>query len=417
LLYYPLSIMKPLFNAEFFRQNREKLRTLFMGTAPIVLTANGSLQRNGDNEYLFRQDSSFWYLTGIDDPDVILVLDKNKEYLILPDRDYDVLFFNGQMGAERFTAVSGIAEVLDEKKGWKRLGSRLKKAQHAATLAPAPPYIERMGFYTNPARARLVSRIKEINDQIELLDLRPHLSRMREVKQGIELEAIQTAIDITTATLKDVERKLSKYAYEYEIEADVSHGFRKRGATGHTFFPVVASGLNSCTLHYSANNASLQDARVLYMDVGAEYQHYSADITRTYLLATEPTKRELAVYQAVLEVMDYAKTLIKPGAQMHENEKLVEHFMGEKLRELGLIKSIESEEVRKFYPHAVSHSLGLDPHDAMDYDRPLEPGMVLTVEPGIYIPAEALGVRIEDDLLVTEDGYKLLNSNLPPMLK
>lgn len=407
--------MKSHFSADFFQQNRHKLKALFTGKAPIVLTANGLLQRNGDAEYLFRQDSSFWYLTGIDMPGVILVLDKAKEYLIVPDRDSVVEAFDGRTDLEALERVSGIKEILGEKDGWKRLNARMKKVQHVATLAPPPAYVERFGLYTNPARARMVGRLKEINPDLELLDLRTHLARMRAVKQPIEVEAIQKAIDITIATIKDMTRKLNKYEFEYEIEADITQGFRKRGAMGHAYFPIVASGKNTCTLHYAANTASLESARLLYIDVGAEYEHYAADITRTYFLKP-PTKRETKIYQSVLEAQEFAKDLLKPGVLIREYESQVEQFMGEKLRELGLIKTIEKEAVRTFFPHATSHSLGLDAHDAIDYDRPLETGAVVTIEPGIYIPEEGIGIRIEDDVLLTESGVTVLSEKLPHYL-
>lgn len=398
------------FDAAFFGNNRERLKTLFTGKAPIVLTAHGLLQRNGDGEYLFRQDSSFWYLTGIDVPGVILVLDKGKEYLIVPDRDAVVEAFDGRTDFDDLKHVSGIEEVLGEKEGWKRLTQRVKKVRHIATLAPPPAYLERFGLYTNPARARLISNLKDTNKSLELLDLRPHLVRMRSVKQPPELEAIQTAIDITIAAFKKVERKLSKYNFEYEIEADLSRGFRRKGALGHAYSPVVAGGANTCTLHHSAS-AGLKPGP-LYIDAGAEYQHYAADITRTYFLGGA-TKRQAKVYQAVLDVQAFAKSLLKPGVKIREYEAEVEQFMGEKLRELGVIKLIEKETVRKYFPHATSHSLGLDTHDVMDYERPLEAGMVLTVEPGIYIPEEGLGVRVEDDILITKEGIKILSDALP----
>jgi Xaa-Pro aminopeptidase len=141
-------------------------------------------------------------------------------------------------------------------------------------------------------------------------------------------------------------------------------------------------------------------------------EHYAADITRTYFLK-EPTKRQHAIYDAVMEVAAFARGNLKPGVTIKDNEKLVEDFMGEKLRELGLIKSITHENVRKYYTHACSHHLGLDTHDVGDYSQPLVPGMVLTVEPGIYIPEENFGVRVEDDVLVTKNGIEILTRHLP----
>ncbi|HTE22385.1 MAG TPA: Xaa-Pro aminopeptidase [Candidatus Limnocylindria bacterium] len=405
--------MNSLFTIDFFRQNRERLRTLFTGTAPIVLTAHGLLQRNGDVSYKFRQDSSFWYLTGITDPDIMLVMDKGREYLILSnDREPSKIAFDGQLNPEELTRLSGIEEIYDQKTGWKKLEARLKKVQHIATLAAAPVFVEWHDMYTNPARARLIAGLKEIAPEAELLDLRPHLLRMRSIKQPVELEAIQRAIDITVDTFKSVERKLGKYQHEYQIEADLTQGFRRRGALGHSFDPIVASGKNTCILHYYRNNAPLAGQRMLYLDIGAEYEWYAADIARTYFLV-EPSKRERQVYAAVAEAHAFGLELVRPGVSIRENEKKMEQFIGEKLRELGLIKLIERDEVRKYYPHALSHYLGMDPHDIGDYDQPLEPGMVLTVEPGIYIPEEGIGVRIEDDLLVTETGLENLSRKLP----
>jgi Xaa-Pro aminopeptidase len=410
------SVMNREFTADFFRQNRERLRTLFSGTAPIVLTGNGLTQRNGDCEYKFRQDSSFWYLTGLDDPNIVLVMDKSKEYLIVPDRDEVIEAFDGKLDHERLAAVSGVDTVMDEKAGWKQLVSRVKKVQHVATLAPPPAYVARIGMYTNPARAYLADRLKEMNDQIELLDLRPHLSRMRAVKQDIELEAMQFAIDLTIETIESVVPKLGEYENERLIEADLVHGFRTRGAEDLSFFPIVAGGKNTTMLHYFANNASLADARMLYMDVGVEYNHYASDLTRTYFLHP-PSKRETQIYQSVLDAKAYAESLLKPGVILTEYETKVQDYMGEKLRELGLIKSITKETVRKYFPSMTSHGLGLDAHDAMDYERPLEPGVVLAVEPGIYIPEEGIGVRIEDNVLITEDGIKNLSKKLPSLLQ
>jgi Xaa-Pro aminopeptidase len=410
-----------LFDSSFFASNRERLKQLFTGTAPIVITANGLVQQASDEPYPFHQDRNFWYLTGIDDPSIILVMDKGKEYLIVPPREVVREQFDGAINFDALSRISGIQTIYYEKEGWKQLESRLKKVQHVATLGANPAYIDFLGMYTNPARAELIRRIKEANDAVELLDLRTHLSRMRMVKQAVEIVAIQKAIDITIDTLKEVMRpkQLAKYAYEYEIEADLTRGFRKRGATGlmgHAFSPIVASGERACTLHHMDNDAPLASGDLLVMDVGAGADFYASDITRTVVLGDKITKRQQAVYDAVHEAQQYAFSLLKPGVVLRDYEKQMEEFVGEKLRELGLIKTIERESVRFYFPHATSHFLGLDTHDAGDYEHPLEPGVVLAVEPGIYIPAEAIGVRIEDNVVITEDGCQVLSERLPRSL-
>ena len=406
-------MMNPRFTSEFFAGNRQRLRELFTGTAPIVLSANGLLQRGGDSTYAFSQDASFWYLTGINEPDITLVIDRDKEYLIVPGRSTRREAFDGKVEDSELSHSSGIQTVLSDKEGWERLGSRLKKVKHVATLAASPAYVELYGLYTNPARATLAARLKEYSPHLELLDLSPHLTRMRMIKQAPELAAIQAAIDITIGSFKEATRaaKLAKYAYEYELEAAITQGFRRRGASGHSFEPIVAGGQRAVTLHNVANNSALAADELIIVDIGAEVEHYAADITRTISLKIA-SKRQRSVHDAVREVQQHAFTLLKPGVLMKTYEQQIEQLMGEKLRELGLIKSISLEAVRHYFPHGTSHFLGLNVHDIGDYDRPLEPGIVMTVEPGIYIPEEGIGVRIEDDVLITAKGIKILSNKL-----
>jgi len=407
-----------MFGSDFFAGNRERLRKLFTGTAPIVLTAHGSVQRNADESFPFHQDAGFWYLTGVDEPGVILVMDKTREYLVVPGREAVRETFDGAVDFDELARVSGIREVLSEKDGWKQLEARIKKVNHVATLAAQPPYMEFYGMFSNPARAELIRRLKTVNPKLELLDLRQHVARMRMVKQPAEIEALQKAIDITLETLREVTRpaKLAKYAFEYEVEADIFRGFRRRGAAGHAFSPIVAGGARACTLHNMTNNSALASDELLTLDVGAEFGHYSADITRTVSLNGKPSHRQRQVHAAVLEAQAHAFSLLKPGVFLRDYEKQMEQFVGEKLRELGLIKSIDPDAVRRFFPHATSHFLGIDTHDAGDYDRALEPGVVLAVEPGIYVAGEGIGVRIEDNVLITETGNRVLSAQLPKEL-
>lgn len=409
--------MRDSFTSEFFAGNRAKLRQLFTGTAPIVITANGLLQRTGEEAYPFYQDRDFWYLTGVDEPDVVLVMDKNKDYLIVPKRSAVREIFDGAIDKQGLQNISGVDEVLEGEEGWRQLSSRLKRAKHVATLASPSDYLDFWGMYTNPARAGLIKRIKELNPETKLLDLTSHLARMRVVKQAAELEAIQKAIDITIDAFKEATglAKRKKYAYEYEIEANINSGFRVRGAGPNAFTSVVAGGKRACTLHHNDNSGSLMADELIVIDIGASYNHYAADITRTIALK-EPTRRQLAVYEAVLDVHKYALSLLRPGVEPRAYEEKIEQFMGEKLRELGLIKTITHDEVRRYYPHATSHYLGLDAHDAGDRTELFPEGAVLTVEPGIYIPEENLGIRLEDDVLITKNGCKVLSNRLPKQL-
>ena len=406
--------MESKFVSDFFAGNRQRLREIFTGTAPIILTANGQLQRSADTTYKFTQDASFWYFTGIDDPGVVLVMEKDREYLIVPALSEVRQLFDGKIEADRISKISGINTVYEQEEGWQQIENRLNKVKHIATLAVLPAYIEQLDFYTNPARANLVNKIKSIKSEIEILDISQHIGRLRMVKQPLEIEAIQKAIDVTTKTLKASLKpaKLAKYRYEFEIEAELNKGFRLGGGSGHAFDPIVAGGANACTIHHINNNSQISAGEFIIIDVGAEYDHYAADITRTVIIG-EPNRRQKAVYDAVLEAQEYAYDLLKPGVLMRDYEQKVENFMGEKLRELNLIKTINHDDVRKYFPHATSHFLGITAHDAGDYNHPLEPGVVLAVEPGIYIPEEGIGVRIEDNVVIGQKSLKILTKKMP----
>ncbi len=405
--------MKSYFTSKFFAGNRKRLRAVAESEL-IVITANGMMQRTGDTTYPFRQDSNFWYLTGINDPDVILAIDKDQEYLIVPDRDPIREMFDGQLDGEVFSKTSGIITALSREEGQKKLSKRLKKLGKVATLNPAAGYINFHGFYTNPARARILRQLKGYCPNLHVEDLRPHLASMRMRKQKTELEAIKEAINITLSVLRDISRDdFKEYKYEYELEAAITAGFRSRGASGHAFAPIVASGNHACQIHHIDNNGIITRNTQLLFDIGAEVSNYSADISRTYFVG-KPTKRFSQVSDAVQEVHAFALSRLKPGVNIRDYEKLIEQFMGKKLHYLGLITGRDRKSIRHYYPHATSHFLGLDTHDAGDYSVPLEPNMVLTVEPGIYIPEEGIGIRLEDDILITEKGNKVLSQNLSP---
>lgn len=402
--------------AEFFAANRQHLSELSVASGPIVIAANGLIQRNGDTLFPFRQDSNFYYLTGINEPDFVLVIDSANEYLIAPKRSVSREYFDGVLDHKALTKTSGIIEILDETNGWARLKASLVKSKNLATLAPAPSYEMRQGFYANPARARLIQKLKRLAPNVEVIDIRKNLIGMRTVKQPLEIELIQKAIDITTGGIEKITKGLSSYKCEYEIEAELTRYFRAKGASGHAFAPIVASGINACILHNVANNSKLASDSLVTLDVGAEIENYAADLTRTLALGRLST-RQKDVFNAVVETQNYALGLLKPGASLKEYERAVTGFLGKKLVELKLIiSSSDMGGMRKYYPHATSHFLGLDAHDVGDYQKPLVENMILTCEPGIYITEEGIGVRIEDDVLITKSGNRVLSNDLPRKL-
>lgn len=405
--------MKTQFNSDFFQNNRRRLLEAYEGEGPIVLTANGLLQRNNDNVYPFRQDSSFWYMTGINEADAVLVVDGGSEFIIVPERADIRTAFDGRIEHEAITRISGVNTVYEEPEGWEKLHKLVKKSSVVATLAAADSYIASHGLFTNPARARLISRLKDANLAIEIDDLRSIIAGLRTIKFPEEINAIQTSIDITLEALSQVGENIEQYQYEYELDADITAHFRRSGAV-HAYQPIVAAGVNACTLHYIENNQLLKEGSSVLIDAGAEYDMYAADITRTF--CSSPNSRQAEVASAVIEVQDYALSLLKPGISVREYEKDIEKFMGEKLLQLNVISEASTENIRKYYPHATSHFLGLDVHDTGDYETPLQVGSVLTVEPGIYIPEEELGIRIEDNVVIEKDGPRVLSHLLPRSL-
>ncbi len=401
---------------DFFALNRRNLQKSIKSKL-IVVSANGLIQKSLDAAYPFKQDTNFWYLTGINTPDIVLVINEDEEFLIVPKLNSARQAFDGSIDVTRLTKQSGITKIVDQKEGWDRIKNEVAKHKKLATLLPAPVRIKQLDLFTQPSRRALVSKVKRLAPYVTLEDLRPVITNMRVIKQPIELDLIQKAIDITNQTLTDVlsADKLASYKNTYEIEAAISLGFRSQGASGHGFDPIVASGKSATILHYHEHDQKMKKGELIVVDVGADYSFYSADISRTISYG-QPTGRQMAVYNSVKYVQSEGFKLIKSGVLMKDFEKQIENLIGQELIKLGLIKKLDHDLIRHYYPHSCSHSLGIDPHDPADYTKPLVPGMVMAVEPGIYIPEESIGVRIEDDVLIQASQSIVLSSSLPTML-
>jgi Xaa-Pro aminopeptidase len=263
--------MKSYFSPVFFSNNRKKLKSLNANNFPIIVTANGLLQRGADSTYAFSQDANFWYLTGLDEPDLVLVMEPNKDYLIVPKRSSIRETFDGSISTDSLISRSGINDILDDKVGWDKLRHTVSKHQQLATVAPPPEYVEQYGFYTNPSRAVMLQHLKLDNNDLNIIDIGQNLARMRMLKQPEEIKAIQAAVDITIESLQAATKPemIESYKFEYEMEAEIRGGFRRRGASGDSFEPIVAAGKNACTLHNVANNGKLTRGELLLADVGA----------------------------------------------------------------------------------------------------------------------------------------------------
>ncbi len=406
--------MDTFFSADFFIRNRQALRNRIGSNIPIVITGNGLMQRSGDEPTTFHQDSSFWYLTGINNPDLTLVILANETYLIVPVLSFEREAFDGAHDLTAYAARSGIQTILDARVGWQRLKSSLQDQRTVAVLASPPAFMKRHGLHTLPYRRRLIAKLKRYNPRLSFQDVRPEMAALRCIKQPQELRAIQSAIDITTETLQEIVTKdtLATATREYQIEAALSYGFRNRGAESHAFAPVVGAGRHSTTLHHTANDGVIALHDVIVLDVGASVEHYAADITRT--VSQQPIRgRAAEIFRAVAAVQDFALSQIKPGILPLDYERRVRTYMGEQLRALGVITEVTDDAIHKYFPHATSHFLGLDTHDVGDYREPWQENMVITCEPGIYIPEEGIGVRIEDNVLITSTGNTVLSAACP----
>ena len=410
--------MQSNFTAEFFISNRKNLQKKLNTDFPIIVPGSGLLQRNGDDTFPFNQDSNFWYLTGLDEPDLVLVLEKGREYLLVPFHDTVSTTFNGATDIEKLKSRSGITEILPFKSVYKQLVDTVKKHKTVYMPVAKPIYDERHESYAHPAIRLFTDRLRRQVSGLKIEDVRPALMSLRCIKQEPEINAIQSAINITIDAINYITRPevLSEFKYEYQLEAALTLAFRSSGAAGHAFSPIVANGQDACTIHHIKNSGPIHPAQLTILDVGAEVEHYAADVSRTVIL-NEPTDRQKAIYQAVRDSQDYAFSLLKPGVLFIDYEQAVGKFVGQKLLELKITENTDTETIRHYFPHMTSHFVGLNVHDVGDYRKPFEAGMVLAVEPGIYVPEEGIGVRIEDNILITETGIKVLTEACPRSLE
>lgn len=401
-----------------------------------VIAGNRELRRNGfDNDYDFRQDTDFFYLTRLNEPDCVAVISPDD-----PEHKY-VLFVRPRIHEEEIW--TGLRTGIDG--AIKNYG-----ADAAYDIADLDKYLfeyvanKDTMYYRFGGNEkfdhRMIAVMKTIREKIRygkavprnIVDPATILHEMRLRKDDADLADLRKACDISAEAHVEAMKHCKPGMYEYEIEAIVEYTFRKRGATGVGYNSIVGSGFNSTILHYNSNNDQIKDGDLVLIDAGAEYNLYSGDITRTFPANGKFTKAQRAVYEAVLAANTEVINMVKPGVGFMElHEKCVD-VVTEELLKAHLLKGSKSEiiengDYKKFFMHRTGHWLGMDVHDAGSYRenndwRKLEPGMVFTVEPGIYIQAGCegvseefynIGVRIEDDIVVTENGFEVLTSKVP----
>ena len=372
------------------------------------MSAFRAVQKTNDAAQPFKQESNFWYLCGINEPDWLLIIDggSGQSWLVMPDRTEVQRLFDGGLSADEARSISGVDEVIASSEA-SELMQRLARRHQVVHTLVEPSYAAQLGFELNPSFAK-TRRMLETNFK-EIVDVRKTIAALRAVKQPIEIKAIQTAVNCTVSAFQSVRDHMRSFKTETDIEAEFSYVQRKKGATGHAYEPIVAAGMNACTLHYSQNRSALKNRQLVLMDVGAEYNSYAADITRTYARG-EPTKRQKQVHGAVESAHHQIIALLKPHLGVQEYQAGVDVIMKEALDSIEL--DSDESSLRRYFPHAISHGLGIDVHDSLGAPKYFQENMVLTVEPGIYIPEEGIGVRIEDDILITATGNSNLSSRL-----
>lgn len=375
----------------------------------IVLAGYREMQRSNDTAFLFEQEANFWYLSGIEAPDWRIIIDgtRRRSYAVAPTTSDTRQIFDGVLSFEKAKQVSGVDEVITQDEADSLL-MQLRRDHPLVYMVEESPVVKQYcEFVCNSAQSDLKEYLSHRFTHVR--DCRSDVAKLRALKQPIEVEAIQKAIDMTIVGFDNVRTEISSYNYEYEAEARLSYDFRRQGAAVHAYNPIVGDNHNACTLHYVQNHDQLTRPSLLLIDAGAKYHGYCADITRTFAVG-EISERQRHIYEAVRDIQKRCIDLVLPGMPLKNLQEKAEQFTEEALKQLGLYEDEKS--VGRYFPHAVSHSLGIDVHDTFGGYGSLVEGMVLTVEPGIYVSQESIGVRIEDNVLVTRNGCQVLSDTL-----
>ncbi|PSO52564.1 MAG: Xaa-Pro aminopeptidase [Cyanobacteria bacterium QH_8_48_120] len=428
-----------------YRQRREKLMEKIGNGTAIFRSAPTAVMHN-DVEYPFRQDSDFFYLTGLDEPEAVIVLAPHHEehqfVLFVQPREPEKEAWTGyRVGVEAAKEKFGADEAYQISELDEKLPQYLEKAER---------------IYYHPGRDRafndtvlqhwqqfMATYPKRGKGPIAIEDTKPVFHPMRQVKSAAELDLMRHAAAISVEAHNRAQEFAQPGRYEYEVQAELEYIFSRGGAVGPAYPTIVASGANACVLHYIENNRQMQDNELLLIDAGCSYQYYNADITRTFPVGGKFTPEQKAIYELVLEAQLKAIEQIQPGKTYNEFHDTAVRVLVEGLVELGIMAGkvdelIEQEKYKPFYMHRTGHWIGLDVHDAGLYKhgeehwQTFQPHHVLTVEPGIYIsphvePAEGqpevaqrwrgIGVRIEDDVLVTPSGHEVLTAAVPKLVE
>jgi Xaa-Pro aminopeptidase len=410
--------------ADLFIRNRQNLRGLLKPNSMVILHANDIYPTNADGTMAFKQNSDLFHLTGVDQEETVLVLmpdaadPKEREILFVRETNEHVAVWEGEkLTKERAKAVSGIERI-----EWSNTFDSFlhRMVPQADNIYLATNEHLRASVVVETRNARFIKDCQARYPLHTYQRLAPLMHRLRITKDPVEIAMLRKACDITEAGFRRLLGFIRPGVGEWEIEAELLHEFVRRGSRGFAYAPIIGSGKNACVLHYVENDQICKDGEMVLLDVAAEYAGWNSDLTRTVPVNGKFTKRQREVYDAVLRVFRGANDILRPGNTPMDYQKQVIELMERELVRLRLFTAKEAKEqgpdkplVKKYFMHGTSHHLGLDVHDVCPPHEPYAEGMVFTIEPGIYIREEGLGVRIENDVLIGKDRNLDLMANIP----
>ncbi|HQV60793.1 MAG: aminopeptidase P N-terminal domain-containing protein [Chitinophagaceae bacterium] len=411
-------------NPEIFVQNRERFARQMQKNSIAIFVSNDEVPSNGDAIFSYKQNSDLFWLSGITQEDSMIILfpdnpdPKYREVLVLVRPNELKEKWDGKrLRVKEAQDISGIKTIvwLDVADGllqpWIHLADNIyldsNENDRKASLVRSRDY-------------RFIDEMKSRYPLHNYLRAAKIMKELRGIKTALEVEVMQKAIDITENTFRRLLKFIKPGVMEYEIEAEIFHSFLSQRATGEAYGSIIASGDRARTLHYVSNNAECKDGELILMDFGAEYGGYCADLTRTVPVNGKFTRRQKTVYNSCLHLHNYAKSILKPGISILEYTDKVGEEATQQFLKIGLLRKSdvknedpENRAYRKYLYHGISHHLGVDVHDLGTRTEPIKAGMVFTIEPGIYIEEEQMGIRIENNFWITRNGNKDLMKNIP----
>lgn len=397
---------------EVYAENRKRLIEKLKNNSILIMFAGNAPKKSADEAYPFTPNRNFYYLTGINEEKIILMISKMngkiEENLFIQKADPVMEKWVGKTisaeEAKEISAIEGIKYLEDFEATMHRLIT-------AYDIEKVYLDLERDRWSSmNSISGEFANTIKNKYPQIKVKNIFNSICELRLIKSEEEIEEMKKAINITKEGIESLMRNAKAGMKEYQLEAYFDFVLKTNGVKDYAFKTIAASGKNATVLHYVANNSDIKDGDLILFDLGAQLNYYNADISRTIPVNGKFTERQKQIYNVVLKAELEVIKAIKPGVPFVELNNIAKKYLAEGLKELGIIE--RDEELSKYYYHGVSHYLGLDTHDVGSREVDLKPGMVVTVEPGLYIEEEAIGIRIEDDVLVTEEGYEVLSKDI-----